>query len=87
MAVVAGKHEIEIWGDGEQTRSFMYIDDCLIWNRPIAGSTTKPRRGRKVDLISPPPRKRALFDRSFRGSRCPRTALLDPRGRNVGKRK
>jgi GDP-D-mannose 3',5'-epimerase len=20
---------IEIWGDGEQTRSFMYIDDCL----------------------------------------------------------
>ncbi len=25
----AGKHEIEIWGDGEQTRSFMYIDDCL----------------------------------------------------------
>lgn len=29
MAVIAGKHEIEIWGDGEQTRSFMYIDDCL----------------------------------------------------------
>ena len=24
-----GKHEIEIWGDGTQTRSFMYIDDCL----------------------------------------------------------
>ena len=23
-----GKHEIEIWGDGHQTRSFMYIDDC-----------------------------------------------------------
>jgi nucleoside-diphosphate-sugar epimerase len=23
-----GKHEINIWGDGEQTRSFMYIDDC-----------------------------------------------------------
>ncbi len=22
------KHEIEIWGDGSQTRSFMYIDDC-----------------------------------------------------------
>src|SRR5262245_22011091 len=29
MAVLSGKHEIEIWGDGEQTRSFMYIDDCL----------------------------------------------------------
>ena len=24
-----GEHEIEIWGDGEQTRSFMYIDDCV----------------------------------------------------------
>src|SRR5262249_36474401 len=24
-----GHLEIEIWGDGEQTRSFMYIDDCL----------------------------------------------------------
>jgi nucleoside-diphosphate-sugar epimerase len=24
-----GGTEIEIWGDGEQTRSFMYIDDCL----------------------------------------------------------
>jgi GDP-D-mannose 3', 5'-epimerase len=29
MAVIGGGHEIEIWGDGEQTRSFMYIDDCL----------------------------------------------------------
>ena len=24
----SGKHEISIWGDGHQTRSFMYIDDC-----------------------------------------------------------
>jgi GDP-D-mannose 3',5'-epimerase len=24
-----GVHEIEIWGDGSQTRSFMYIDDCI----------------------------------------------------------
>jgi nucleoside-diphosphate-sugar epimerase len=24
----SGKHEIEIWGDGTQTRSFCYIDDC-----------------------------------------------------------
>ena len=24
-----GKHTIEIWGDGEQTRSFMYISDCV----------------------------------------------------------
>jgi nucleoside-diphosphate-sugar epimerase len=29
MAKRTGKHEIEIWGDGNQTRSFMYIDDCV----------------------------------------------------------
>jgi GDP-D-mannose 3',5'-epimerase len=28
QAKVAGKHEIEIWGSGVQTRSFMFIDDC-----------------------------------------------------------
>lgn len=28
-AKLSGKHEIEIWGSGCQTRSFMYIDDCL----------------------------------------------------------
>ena len=28
-AKLAGKKEIEIWGDGEQTRSFCYIDDCV----------------------------------------------------------
>jgi nucleoside-diphosphate-sugar epimerase len=27
-AKLSGSHEIEIWGDGHQTRSFMYIDDC-----------------------------------------------------------
>jgi GDP-D-mannose 3', 5'-epimerase len=29
QAVETGNHEIEIWGDGNQTRSFMYIDDCI----------------------------------------------------------
>ena len=28
-AKATGDHTIEIWGDGHQTRSFMYIDDCL----------------------------------------------------------
>jgi GDP-D-mannose 3',5'-epimerase len=28
-AQISGNHEIEIWGDGHQTRSFMYIDDCI----------------------------------------------------------
>ena len=29
QAKLNGEHEIEVWGDGEQTRSFMYIDDCI----------------------------------------------------------
>ncbi|MEM7315408.1 MAG: NAD-dependent epimerase/dehydratase family protein [Planctomycetota bacterium] len=31
----SGCHEIEIWGDGRQTRSFMYIDDCIHGVRAI----------------------------------------------------
>jgi GDP-D-mannose 3', 5'-epimerase len=38
MAVITGKHEIEIWGDGKQTRSFMYIDDCLIGTQKLLHS-------------------------------------------------
>jgi GDP-D-mannose 3',5'-epimerase len=30
MARLTGNPEIEIWGDGEQTRSFCYIDDCVL---------------------------------------------------------
>ena len=29
IATLSGDHEIDVWGDGEQTRSFCYIDDCL----------------------------------------------------------
>lgn len=29
VAKLTGNNEIEIWGDGEQTRSFCYIDDCV----------------------------------------------------------
>jgi GDP-D-mannose 3', 5'-epimerase len=29
VAKFTGSHEIEIWGDGEQTRSFCLIDDCV----------------------------------------------------------
>jgi nucleoside-diphosphate-sugar epimerase len=28
-AVLEGRDDIEIWGDGNQTRSFMFIDDCI----------------------------------------------------------
>ncbi|HSV72979.1 MAG TPA: NAD-dependent epimerase/dehydratase family protein [Chthonomonadales bacterium] len=29
-AIDTGHHEIDIWGNGTQTRSFCYIDDCLL---------------------------------------------------------
>jgi GDP-D-mannose 3', 5'-epimerase len=29
LAKLTGNPEIDIWGDGEQTRSFCYIDDCI----------------------------------------------------------
>ena len=37
-AKLSGDHEIEIWGDGEQTRSFMYIDDCVYGTQAIMAS-------------------------------------------------
>jgi nucleoside-diphosphate-sugar epimerase len=37
-AKASGKHQIEIWGDGKQTRSFMYIDDCTRGTQDIVQS-------------------------------------------------
>jgi GDP-D-mannose 3', 5'-epimerase len=37
-AKASGNNQIEIWGDGNQTRSFMYIDDCLWGTRAIMES-------------------------------------------------
>src|SRR5471030_1815664 len=37
-AKLSGKHEIEIWGDGHQTRSFQYIDDCVLGSQKIMHS-------------------------------------------------
>jgi nucleoside-diphosphate-sugar epimerase len=38
QAVLSGDHSIEIWGDGEQTRSFMYVDDCVFGTKAIMAS-------------------------------------------------
>ena len=39
-AKINDSKEIEVWGDGEQTRSFMYIDDCLIGTKKIFNSSS-----------------------------------------------
>ena len=31
----AGERKIDVWGDGEQTRSFMFIDDCIKGTKKI----------------------------------------------------
>ena len=38
-AIDSGNKEVEVWGDGEQTRSFMYIDDCLVGLEKIMESS------------------------------------------------
>jgi GDP-D-mannose 3', 5'-epimerase len=35
---LAKKHDIEIWGDGNQTRSFMYISDCIFGTMQLMAS-------------------------------------------------
>ena len=37
-AELGGAKEIEVWGDGEQSRSFMYIDDCVYGTRRLFAS-------------------------------------------------
>jgi GDP-D-mannose 3', 5'-epimerase len=60
-AVISGQREIEIWGSGEQTRSFMYIDDCIhgtqmIFHSDFAepinlGSSEKVSINQLVDVV------------------------------------
>jgi GDP-D-mannose 3', 5'-epimerase len=60
-AELSGQHEIEVWGDGEQTRSFMYIDDCVYGTRAIMhsdieepinlGSSEKVTINQLVDIV------------------------------------
>jgi GDP-D-mannose 3',5'-epimerase len=52
-AVLTGDHAIEIWGDGEQTRSFMYIDDCLHGSQMIMeGASNVPVNLGSDELVS-----------------------------------
>jgi nucleoside-diphosphate-sugar epimerase len=37
-AVLTGDHTIEVWGDGRQTRSFTYVDDCVTGSQLITAS-------------------------------------------------
>lgn len=52
-ALRSGVHEIEIWGDGEQTRSFMYVDDCVFGTqRLLASAVIDPLNIGSSQLVS-----------------------------------
>lgn len=52
-AKLFGTDGIEIWGDGQQTRSFMYIDDCVMGTEMIAsGGNREPVNLGSAELVS-----------------------------------
>jgi GDP-D-mannose 3', 5'-epimerase len=52
-AKVSGHHKIGVWGDGEQTRSFTYIDDCLYGTELIMNSdVTEPLNLGSSEMVS-----------------------------------
>jgi GDP-D-mannose 3', 5'-epimerase len=84
-AVITGNHEIDIWGDGEQTRSFMYIDDCVHGSQMILnGDSPEPVNLGSDELVS----INQLYSivEGIAGIKCTRSYQLDApqgvRGRN-----
>jgi len=52
-AKLSGDHTMEIWGDGEQTRSFMYIEDCLKGTQMfLEGDCTEPLNLGSDELVT-----------------------------------
>lgn len=84
-AVLTGKHEIDIWGDGEQTRSFMYVDDCVHGSQMILnGDSPEPVNLGSDELVSINQLYSIVED--IAGVKCTRNYQLDApqgvRGRN-----
>jgi nucleoside-diphosphate-sugar epimerase len=51
--VLQGRDEIEIWGDGKQTRSFIYVDDCVKGTQLIAaGDYPGPTNLGSAELVT-----------------------------------
>jgi len=85
QAKLDGRRELEIWGDGRQTRSFMYIDDCIDGvHRLMESSFSEPINLGSSELVS----INQLVDlvETIAGMKLERRYLLDAplgvRGRN-----
>jgi nucleoside-diphosphate-sugar epimerase len=79
-AKLDGSNTIEVWGDGNQTRSFMFIDDCILGTKKIfdcnsfdvfnLGSNEQVSINQLIDIIE-----------SFTNTKVKRKYLLDkPKG-------
>jgi GDP-D-mannose 3',5'-epimerase len=95
-AKLAGSDDIEVWGDGEQTRSFMYIDDCLAGTQAIMesdildainlGSSEMVTINQLVDIVEEIAgvklRRNYILDapRGVRGRNSDNTMILDRLG-------
>lgn len=84
-AVISGNHHLDIWGDGEQTRSFMYIDDCVKGSQMIlAGDHAEPINLGSSELVTINQLYSIVED--IAGIKCTRSYQLDApqgvRGRN-----
>lgn len=84
-AAITGEHTLDIWGDGEQTRSFMYIDDCVKGSQMILnGDSNEPVNLGSDELVS----INQLYSmvEEIAGIKCERNYQLDApqgvRGRN-----
>jgi GDP-D-mannose 3',5'-epimerase len=79
-AKLSGRHEVEVWGDGHQTRSFMYIGDCLDGTLALtASNVTEPVNIGSSEMVS----INQLVDivEDLAGITCERHYALDaPRG-------
>ncbi len=53
QAKLSGDRRIEVWGDGKQTRTFTYIDDCVHGTRAIMeGGTAEPLNVGSTELVT-----------------------------------
>jgi GDP-D-mannose 3', 5'-epimerase len=53
QAKLSGDHEIEVWGDGEQTRSFTFISDCVHGTKALmASDRTDPVNLGSTELVT-----------------------------------
>jgi nucleoside-diphosphate-sugar epimerase len=84
-AKLSGHHQIEIWGDGEQTRSFMFVDDCVYGTKILMQSdVTEPLNVGSAHLVTI--NELVSIVEEIAGLKLPRRYKLDApqgvRGRN-----